>query len=199
MNVTVPIPSWNAEGLIPAADAADPTSANRAPYPVSLTDFVLRFSTSDERRAILAGFLDYRAALHGLGMVAGFQWVDGSFAEHIEIGIRKRAPKDVDVVNFCSRPSGRSEADLIGQAPELFPDTYDDQQALKSRFKVDGYIIMLSDSPEDLVGQSAYWYGLWSHQRDTFKWKGFLQLDLDPAEDTAARLLLIAPTPGGTT
>ncbi len=198
MNVPVPIPSWNPEGLIPPVDAVDPTSANRAPYPVALTDFVLRFSTSDERRAILAGFLDYRAALHGLGLVAGFQWVDGSFVEHIEVGERHRAPGDVDVVNFCHLPPSRSEEDLVNQAPELFPATHDEQQTLKTRFKVDGYTVILNNAPEQLVDRSAYWYGLWSHQRGSFRWKGFLQLNMDPTDDAAARALINAGTPGGT-
>jgi hypothetical protein len=198
MPTAVPIPSWNAEGLLPPADAADPTSANRAPYPVALSDFVLRFCTSPERRAILTGFLDYRAALHALGLSSGFQWVDGSFVEHVEAGARSRPPADVDVVNFCPLPPGRSEEDLVSQAPELFPSTYEELKTLKTQFKVDGYTVILDQPAENLVDRSAYWYGLWAHQRETFKWKGFLQLDLGPAEDAAARLLLSPPTPGGT-
>jgi hypothetical protein len=81
----VAIPPWNAEGILPPIDAAAPTSANRAPYAVSLSDFVLRFSTSQERIGILTGFLNYRAALHAAGLTSGFQWVNGSFMEQVEI------------------------------------------------------------------------------------------------------------------
>jgi hypothetical protein len=82
---TVSIPSWGAQGLIPPIDVMNPTSANRSPYRASLTDFVLRFSTTPERRGILDGLLRYRSALHGVGLTTGFQWVNGSFLEHIEV------------------------------------------------------------------------------------------------------------------
>ena len=62
MPATVPIPAWNAEGLIPPTDVANPTSSNRAPYPAALGDVVMRFNTSAARAAILRGLLDYRAA-----------------------------------------------------------------------------------------------------------------------------------------
>src|SRR5437867_13022888 len=106
MPTTVPIPPWNPEGLLPAADMANPTSANRAPYPVTLSDVVMRFHTSAERAAILTGFLDYRAALHAAGLTTGFQWLDGSFMEHIEVGARRRPPNDIDVVSFYHLPPG---------------------------------------------------------------------------------------------
>lgn len=70
---TVPIPPWTALGVLPAIDAARPTSPERSPYPVSLLDVVTRFGTSPERRAILGGFLGYRAELHRLGLKEGFQ------------------------------------------------------------------------------------------------------------------------------
>lgn len=42
-----------------------------------------------------------------------------------------------------------------------------------------------------LVDTTTYWYGLFSHRRDTYAWKGFLRLDLLPAEyDNPARELL---------
>jgi len=56
----------------------------------------------------------------------------------------------------------------------------------------------LGSRSEQLVDQSAYWYGVWGHQRETFKWKGFRQLDLAPAEDATAQALLTATNPGGT-
>ena len=41
------------------------------------------------------------------------------------------------------------------------------------------------DEPEPLVRQSTYWYSLWSHRRNG-QWKGFLQIDLSPADDLIA-------------
>lgn len=114
MSALVPIPSWNNEGLLPAVDVTAPTSANRAPYAVSLSDFVMRFSTSAERIEILEGFLKYRAALHAVGLIAGFQWVDGSFVENVEIcPRRRRSPHDVDVVTFYEMPVGATQSSLL--------------------------------------------------------------------------------------
>jgi hypothetical protein len=171
---TVAIPAWNSLGLLPPIEADLPTSPNRSPYPVSLMDVAMRFSTSPERRAVLRGFLAYRAALHRLGLNAGFQWLNGSFMEDVET-LERRPPRDIDVVTFP-------------HTPENFTPTDDDLAALdhdtaKARFRVDGYFVELDDLPSrDLVTWSAYWYSLWSHRRNQ-AWKGFLQVDLDPAED----------------
>jgi len=54
--ITVSIPSWNALGLLPPIDPNLPTSPDRSPYPVSLRDVVMRFSTSPQRRAVMKGF-----------------------------------------------------------------------------------------------------------------------------------------------
>jgi hypothetical protein len=196
----VAIPPWNAEGILPPIDAVAPTSANRAPYGVSLSDLVLRFSTSPERIAILTGFLNYRAALHAARLTSGFQWVNGSFMEQVEICPRRhRPPNDVDVVTFYHLPAGATQATVVAAAPALFPSTAAEHDALKATYRVDAYPISLGTPSDRLVNRSAYWYGLWAHQRDTLKWKGFLQLDLAPAEDAAARLLLTATPPAATT
>ena len=47
MPTTVPIPPWNADGLLPAADVANPTSATRSPYPVALGDFQMEGISSN--------------------------------------------------------------------------------------------------------------------------------------------------------
>ena len=60
-------------------DPEGPTSVARSPYPVPLKDLILRFATSPEKKAILIGFLKYRAILHQFGATEGFQWLDGSF------------------------------------------------------------------------------------------------------------------------
>jgi hypothetical protein len=198
MPTTVPIPPWNAEGLLPAADVANPTSATRSPYPVALGDVVLRFNTSPDRAAILRGFLEYRAALHVAGLTAGFQWLDGSFMEHIEAGSRNRPPNDIDVVTFYRLPPGVTQADLVTRTPDLFPSNVIQLKALKARYKVDARALHLGMVSEKLVDRSAYWYGVWVHQRSTFKWKGFLQIDLAPGEDAAARALLAPPAPAAT-
>ncbi|MBW7864315.1 MAG: hypothetical protein H3C30_07875 [Candidatus Hydrogenedentes bacterium] len=100
---TVAIPEWNPSGVMPPIQSTAPTAMERSPYPVSLTDFVLRFSTTNKCRAILSGLLGFRAALHSAGLTEGFQWIDGSFIENIE-EIESREPADVDVVTFFHLP-----------------------------------------------------------------------------------------------
>ena len=119
--------------------------------------------------------------------------------EHIEIcPRRKRPPNDVDVVTYFHLPAGATQATVAASAPELFPSTEAEHDALKNKYNVDAFPISLGSNSERLVDRSAYWYGVWGHQRETFKWKGFLQLDLNPAEDAAARALLTTTTIGCT-
>lgn len=177
--MTVAIPAWTAEGVLPPNNASQPVSPERSPYVVSLTDYVLRFGTSPERRAVIAGYLKYRAALHQVGLSQGFQWLDGSFLEHIEV-IEGRAPNDLDVVTFFNLPANKTQQDLLAANPALF-----EHGQLKTTYKVDAYLVHLGMVPERLTRQSAYWYSVWSHRRNSL-WKGFVQIELAPTEDTVA-------------
>lgn len=178
------IPAWTPKGVLPAHTASNPmSSAGRSPYEVSLVDCVLRFGTTQERRAILAGYLAYRAALHEAGLVRGFQWLNGSFCEDVET-IEGRAPNDLDVVSFYHLPPSTTQAQLAA----LHPDTFD-KNGVKARWKVDGYTVSLGGPPERLIERGAYWYGAWSHRRDDL-WKGFLQVNLEPNDDPTALITL---------
>jgi hypothetical protein len=183
------IPAWTAEGVLPPVHALNPMASARSPYPVSLTDFVLRFGTSAARRAILAGYLQYREALHAAGIVSGFQWLDGSFIEDIE-DLESRAPNDVDVVTFFRLPVGLTQRELWASAPALFTHA-----AVKRTYHVDAYLEHLGTRAERLVLQSAYWYSVWSHRRGGH-WKGFVAIDLAPADDLAAATLLTSLADG---
>jgi hypothetical protein len=175
---TVAIPAWNGLGLLPPIDTELPTHPQRSPYPVTLLDVVMRFSTTAERRRVLAGFLDYRAALHQTGIVEGFQWLDGSFMEEVEI-LERRAPRDIDVVTFFCTPADFAPSDADFAAL--------DHDAAKALFYVDSYMVGLNElSPNALVVQSAYWYSMWSHRRNQ-AWKGFLQIDLAACDDVQAK------------
>lgn len=181
---TVTIPNWNSIGVIPPIDEQQPTSAERSPYLVSLTDFVRRFGNTQERISVLNGFLRYREALHSVGLVSGFQWLDGSFLEHVEL-LESRHPNDIDVVTFFELPIGKTQLDLHSQSPNLFPATRSAQQSLKSTYHVDAYLEYLGKAPDRLVRQSSYWYSMWSHRRNQ-SWKGYIQIDLSPIEDSTA-------------
>jgi len=175
---TVAIPQWNTQGLLPPINPSEPISVERSPYRIALLDLVMRFATSSERCQILRGLLDYRAELHGMGLVNGFQWLDGSFTEHIEV-LDRRHPNDIDVVTFSHIPDGFSPSD--SQLTTL------DHDAAKTRYRVDSYFVELNQlPPESIVERSTYWYSMWSHRRNQ-DWKGYLQIDLNPTHDADGR------------
>ena len=187
----VAIPAWTAEGVLPPVNASHPVSPMRSPYVVSLTDYLLRFGDTAERRTIIEGFLRYRAALHAAGLVQGFQWLDGSFLEHIEL-TEGRAPNDIDAVTFYHLPSGVTQRRLAMSLGALL-----DPDLVKTTYRIDGYLVGLGMEPERLVAHSAYWYSVWSHRRSQL-WKGFVQIDLAVTEDAAASATLASlASPGG--
>jgi len=189
-----PIPEWNAQGVISPIDVTDPTSTFRSPYWVKLTDLPLRFSQSDERREILSGLLKYRSELHKLNIRAGFQWLDGSFMENIEI-LESRPPGDIDVVTFYRLPEGETQRTLLDKNPDLFDSQKAEER--KARYHVDAYLVSLNSEGERLVSRSAYWYSVWAHRRSAL-WKGFLQIDLAQTDDKDALSLLTSlPSQGG--
>lgn len=179
------LPQWNGVGVLPPVRPEMPgNSPERSPYRVPLAGFVDRFATSPERMAILEGLLRFRGKLHELGIVSGFQWLDGSFLEQIEI-LENRHPRDMDVVTFFDIPPGENQRSLLQKAGQLF-----DQKHLKATYGVDGYFNVLGQLVDARQVQSiAYWYSMWSHRRDGL-WKGFVQVDLDPSQDADARAVL---------
>jgi hypothetical protein len=61
----------------------------------------------------------------------------------------------------------------------------------KADFHVDGYMVILGESmTAETVRSIAYWYSLWSHQRETYTWKGFVQIDLTPDADKSTEEIL---------
>lgn len=185
---TVAIPNWTSRGVLPPVNALQATSAERSPYRVKLLDVVMQFATSQQRCTILKGFLEYRAALHSMALTQGFQWLDGSFSENVEL-LENRTPKDIDVVSFVHTP--------LGFAPALQQlDVLDHDQA-KATFLVDSYFVEINLLPPDnLIKLSTYWYSMWSHRRNQ-EWKGYLEIDLCPAEDAVANAWLNAQMAGG--
>lgn len=183
---SIAIPDWSPLGVLPPINLLSPTSADRSPYIVSLTDFILHFNTSEERRLILQGYLRYRQAFHDIGLVSGFQWLDGSFIEQIEI-VEARPPRDIDVVTFFDMPVGMSQIDVLSLNPRLFKPEHRDE--IKDEYHVDGQWVPLTVPPKRLVERSTYWYSVWGHRRD-LTWKGFVQVDLSPAKDDTAVAIL---------
>ena len=181
------IPEWDQNRVIPPIRPGTPEQEeyrpeNRSPYSATLAEFVRRFSTSPERALLIAGFLDYRAALHQAGITSGFQWVNGSFAEHIERrNPDPRAPNDIDVVTFFDPP---------GTEPGSYADLFTSELTMQD-FQVDAYGMPMGGSLTSArADQIGYWHGMWSHRRGDHLNKGFVRIELNPDEDAEARRAL---------
>lgn len=179
------LPAWSSAGVLPPIRPSAPGhSADRSPYGVGLAALVDRFAVSPERRAVLDGLLRFRAALHAAGLTTGFQWLDGSFLEQVEL-TERRPPRDMDVVTFFEMPLGQDQRTLAQRHGSLF-----DQKHAKVRYAMDAYFAELGQPMDEWqVKTITYWYSLWSHRRDGL-WKGFVQVDLDPSQDVDARAIL---------
>jgi len=96
--------------------------------------------------------------------------------------LKSRPPNDIDVVTFYYLPPNQTQRTLLNAYPNLFDRSY-----IKNKYRVDAYFIDLNSiAPEKLISKSAYWYGVWSHQRKSLLWKGYLQIDLSPTDDHIA-------------
>ena len=175
------IPHWNTSGVIPSIrPGVSGHDRDRSPYLATLVEFIEFFCFSQERVNIAEGFLTYRAKLHAIGFHDGFQWLNGSFSENIELN-EARSPNDIDVVTFFHPPAGADLASIAESNIDLF-----DSQLAKAKYRVDGYFSQLGlPQRENEVKLVSYWYSIWSHRRDGL-WKGFVQVPLDPRQDDDA-------------
>lgn len=187
------IPQFNQSGVLPPYDqAAGPTSsAGRSPYKTNFLSMAQRFGTSPERESLLRGLLDCREALRQIGVENGIQWINGSFVEDVE-SIRKRPPGDIDLVTFAHRPLGISQSEW-NTLTLTHPDLFRPSQA-KQKYHCDAYFVDLDLSPRVVVSRTAYWNGLFAHQRQTDQWKGIVEVPLT-SDDAAARAYLTVASP----
>jgi hypothetical protein len=162
----------------------------RSPYAASTQELVERFGTSQERCVILRGLLNFRRGLRQLGFQNGLQWIDGSFVENCE-AIKGRPPGDVDIVSLLNRPVDIHDEVGWEQFINHHLDTWFNSEWTKENHRCDAYYLDLGIEPRLIAEQSAYWFGLFSHQRDTFRWKGLVQLDLADGDQGAEAALNI--------
>jgi len=178
-------PAWNSMGVLPPVQPdAHGASPDRSPYAMDMISLADRFGTSQQRITILRGLLRFRDELYQAGLVSGFQWLDGSFLENVEL-LEDRPPHDIDVVTFYCLPSGQSQQSIAERHGKVF-----DHNRLKTDYTVDAYFAELG-RPTDRwqIKNVSYWYSVWSHRRDGL-WKGFVQVDLSPKQDADASTLL---------
>lgn len=172
-----PIPTWSGAGFLPPWIANPAHSAGRSPYRASMLEFVQRFAITDARIIICQGLLDYRAELRKLG-VHGFQWLDGSFVEDVEnFRPAKPHPGDIDVVTF---------ADF---SPADDPRLVSLKSSAKTNMHVDGYFVSTCAPGPQIVQNTAYWFGLFSHRRGDGLWKGMVEVDLGSDDNDALQHL----------
>lgn len=187
-----PVPVFDARGLLPPYMGTDGTTFNRSPYSTTMSELVSALGTSDPRRALLKGLLDYRQLLDGLGYTGGMQYIDGSFVEDVEQR-EGRTPGDIDVFSFLVRPRQYQQDQNLWMTrgfPEWSSEIVD-IDANKRRFGLDTYAIAVDQQGAlNLISATTYWSSLFAHKRVTHDWKGFLQIRLNPADDVAARALL---------
>lgn len=186
-----PIPEWDSRGLLPPYLDAAGALSNRSPYRVSLTAMVQRFGNTATRRELLAGLLNFRTALHQAGLTRGFQWVNGSFVTDI-MRIANREPRDIDVVTFFHLPDGHTPASFARECPELL-----DRNNNRNRYRTDALFMVLDNNDmRYMATRFAFFNNLWSHtrqedeDRDEWRWKGYLEIDLSDHEDAVARIAL---------
>lgn len=122
-------------------------------------------------------------------MTNGFQWLDGSFLEDVELR-DGRAPQDLDVVTVYWGYDLAFQARLASQFPE-----FASPRLSKAVYSLDHYTFDAGYDPALTLEQTRYWILLFSHSRMGV-WKGMLKIELNtPAEDAAARQELATLTP----
>ena len=157
--------------------------ASMAPYASTTLELANTFCSSDKRKTLFRGLLQYREALLAAGITDGFQWINGSFVEDVE-STRGSPPNDIDVVTFAYRPVGASHdsawATFVHGNLNLF-----DLPQIKSNYFCDGFYVDLHLPPSFIVHAARFWFGLFSHQRDHYLWKGLLQIPLGTDDSSA--------------
>jgi hypothetical protein len=185
----MPIPPFDKNLVLPPHVGDPRLPSDLSPYSVSTIELCNRFAFSPDRIAILTRYIQFRERLNALGLINGFQWLDGSFLEDIETA-ENRAPRDLDVVTIYFGYDIPFQQNLVNQLPE-----FNDPALSKTNFSLDHYPFDATYHPLNTVQTSHYWIQLFSHNRNAV-WKGMLQIPLNtPIDDLQALAYLqnIAP------
>lgn len=179
--IMCPIPDFSHNNVLPP-HLGNPTDfLHVSPYPCTILELCQKFATSRPRINILIGFISFRARLTNLGIIDGFQWLDGSFMENIEVS-ENRPPNDLDLVTFYDGRTAPPEATLLANFPEFSNSTLS-----KQTYHLDHYPVDFCFNPEVTVELTRYWIQLFTHNRNGI-WKGILRLPLNTANDDSAAL-----------
>ncbi len=177
----MPIPDFDHNNVLPPHTGNPAIKTDLSPYLCTTLELCQKFATSPNRVKILKNFIAFRGIIFNLEIKSGFQWLDGSFLENVEIQ-QNRSPNDLDLVTFFDKIDLSGQGVIFNQFPDFFRPTLS-----KTNFTLDHYVVDLMNlGPEMVAKQTRYWVQLFSHNR-VGVWKGMLELSLDtPIEDKAA-------------
>jgi hypothetical protein len=181
----LPVPPFNVDGVIPpyvGSGGPGGQFGDISPYLATCLEVVQALGTTPQRLVILRGWLDHRAAIRGLGIVTGFQWLDGSFVED-------KLPNDLDLLTFAELPQAAAQQ---GNAFFLANQNVIDRGLVKQAFRLDHFWVNLHAKPQSIVTLTRYYLGLFSHRRGDDLWKGMLEVDLADATELDADALVAA-------
>lgn len=177
------IPDFDHNDVIPP-HTGNPIALNNSPYRCTSLELCEKFSTSPQRIELLKGLLEFRAQLTKLDVIVGFQYLDGSFLENIEVS-EGRPPNDVDIVTFFRDIDIPRQQVLM----KIFPEFVDVKQC-KAKYKLDHYPVDYGYHPDTTVESVKYWLQLFSHNRKGV-WKGMLRLELNTTDIDEEALTLL--------
>lgn len=167
----MPIPDFDYNNVLPP-HLGNPTNPKTiSPYKASIMELCTKFATSPERIEILKGFVNFRLDAIRNGINNGFQWIDGSFSENIEIS-ENRSPNDIDVVSFVANITPQVMSNITTHFQAFINPT-----TSKSIYKVDHYTVEFDRNPITTINATKYWIQLFSHNRNNV-WKGMIEIPL---------------------
>lgn len=70
-----------------------------------------------------------------------------------------------------------------------------ERRQVKTAYKLDFFPVDLDGRVETIVDVSRYYFGLFSHRRGDYLWKGMLQVRLEDAAGDSAALAALGPDP----
>ncbi|MEO6633181.1 MAG: hypothetical protein ABIN13_15705 [Mucilaginibacter sp.] len=171
-----PIPNFNHNHVIPPHLGNPVNSSDLSPYTCTILEFCYHFAISKKRIEILKGYLTFRQRMASIGITQGFQWLDGSFLENIEVS-ETRDPNDLDLVTFYNGTSSPDITDI----KLLFPE-FSSPSLSKANYKLDHYTVDFTYRPLATIELTRYWIQLFTHNRAGV-WKGILHLPLNTGDD----------------
>lgn len=168
----MPIPYFDHNHVIPPHLGDPRIGTDISPFECTTIELCQRFSTSPKRIQILENFIKFRECINKAGISTGFQWLDGSFLENIELS-ENRNPRDLDVVTFFGGLTMIQQIDVRTKFPEFFSP-----KLAKDNFLVDHYAVDYHYDPNLTIEMTRYWIQLFTHKRNGV-WKGMLKIPLN--------------------